>query len=115
MINTERWSKAMNGSLNRSIFLGFPKYSKLCSSMVKMIIDEYIYYSFVKENKGIYDICKQWFIFKISTRNFELELYKYLSQFSNPEDGNSIINKEINKLKNTDLIGIGLSLEQLTP
>lgn len=114
MINTDRLSKAMNGSLSRSLFLGFPKYSELCSSMVKMIIDEYIYYSSVKENKSICEICNQWFKFKISTRNFELELYKYLSQFSNPEHGKSIIDKEMKKLKNTDLIGIGFSLEQLT-
>ena len=81
--------------------------------MVKMIIDEYTYYTYVKENRDIGEICNQWFIYKVSTRNYELELYKYLTQFSNPEHGKSIVNKEIKKLKNNDLIGIGKSIEQL--
>ena len=113
MFNTERWSKAMNSSISRSVLLGFPKYSELCSSIVSMIIEEYIYYSFIKKNESIKLITQQWIKYMCSVMDFDLNKAKYLSQFSEPKYGYSIINNEIKKLKNTDLIGIGKSLSEI--
>lgn len=113
MFNPERLSKAMSGVLGRSLLLGSSWNSELCSSMINMIMDEYVYYSLEQENKTPSELITQYLKYKESRRCYEANLEKYLSRFSEPECGRKIVQSHINKLKTTDLLGYGKSLAQM--
>lgn len=113
MINKERWTKAMNGVLSRSLFLGLPKHSELCSSIVSMIIDEYTYYEMIRDNAEVSVLSKQWVQYWSSIQNYNRELAKYLDRFGDKEQGERIIERHIKKLRTTDLLGYGKSFDEL--
>jgi hypothetical protein len=113
MFNQERLFKAMSGDLSRSLLLGSSWNSELCSSIVKMIIDEYVYYSLEQENKTPSELITQYLKYKESRKDYEANLENYLSRFSEPECGRKIVQSHIEKLKNTDLLGYGKSLSQM--
>lgn len=113
MIHTERWTKVMNGVLSRSLFLGMPKHSELCSSIVTMIIDEYTYYEMIRDIAPVSELTKQYVKYWASIKTYNEELEKYLSRFAIREHGEKIIERHINKLRTTDLLGIGKSFDEL--
>ena len=47
-----------------------PKHSELCSSIVNMIIDEYIYYEMIRDNADVSLLSKQWVQYWSSIQNY---------------------------------------------
>lgn len=113
MIQAERWTKIMNGVLSRSLFLGMPKHSELCSSIVTMIIDEYTYYEMIRDIAPASELFKQWVKYWNSIKIYNENLEKYLNRFADRQHGEKIIERHINKLRTTDLLGIGKSFDEI--